>query len=398
MRSLKVRVAALVSALLLLPLAAAYAAAKAPRAPVAASVAFDEAGRLWRVRLADDDLVVDVSEDRGGRFGTPTRVLPMPEPIAADGELRPEIAVAGGRVFVAWTSPLAVPYAGHIRFARSLDGGKSFEAPLTVNDNRDAITHRFQSLHVAPDGRITLVWIDKRDLEAAKRAGRNYRGAALYYAVSDDGGASFHANARLAAHTCECCRIALATDADGRPVAFWRHVFADGTRDHAQARVGAIPDDKDPPRATAERWLVNACPHHGPALTIAADGTRHGAWFNMAAGEPGLFYGAWSQEGKALAAPLRFGAANAANPALLALGRRVLLAWKAFDGENTVVSLQESADGGRSWSPPRALAAAAAASDHPQLVAYRGEAYLSWSALREGYRLIPLAGGGAADR
>lgn len=368
----------------------ALAAEMKARPPVAVGAAFDDGGRLWRVRLAEGYLVVDASKDRGASFTPSARVTPAPEPVAAEGELRPEIAVRGERVYVAWTSPLPAPFAGNVRFARSLDGGKTFEPPLTVNDNREAITHRFQSLHVAADGRITLVWIDKREGEAAKRAGGSYRGAAIYYAVSTDGGASFGANERLAAHTCECCRIALATGADGRPVAFWRHAFADGTRDHALAAVGAAAADTEPRRATSERWQVNACPHHGPALAVAADGTRHGAWFNQAGGEPGLYYGAWNAAGDALAPPLRFGEANASHPALLALGRRILLAWKAFDGDRTVVSLMESADAGAHWSPPRAVAAAADASDHPQLLAYGGQAYLSWAALAEGYRLIPL--------
>jgi len=367
---------------------AAEQRAMAPRPPLAVSVAFDAAGRLWRVRMLDDCLVVDVSADRGATFAAPVRVTA--EPVAADGEQRPEIALgAGNEVYVAWTTPLPEPYAGYIRFARSLDGGRSFEAPLTVNDNRAAITHRFQSMQVAPDGRITLVWIDKRDLEAAKLAGTAYRGAALYTAVSTDGGASFGPNTRLAAHSCECCRIALASDSDGRPVAFWRHVFADGTRDHALVLVGDGEYMAQP--ATRQGWKVDACPHHGPDLAIATDGTRHGAWFSVVGGEPGLFYGAWDRAGLPLAEPLRFGAPNAAHPALLVQGLRVLLAWKAFDGENTVVSLMESADGGRHWSAPRAVATAAAASDHPRLVAEGATAYLSWSAAQEGYRLIPLA-------
>lgn len=388
MRLSTFRIIACVAGLFLLPPAAVQAADA--KAPLATGVAFDATGQLWRARMADGHLVVDASADRGAHFGPATRVTSVPEPVGASGELRPEIAVAGDRVYVAWTSPLPTPYAGHIRFARSLDGGRSFEAPLTVNDNRDAITHRFQSLHVAPDGRITLVWIDKREGEAAKRAGKTYRGAALYYAVSADGGASFQPNVRLAAHSCECCRIALATDTDGHPVAFWRHVFADGTRDHALARVGALADDDRLPRATAERWQVNACPHHGPDLAIADDGTRHGAWFNQSGGEPALFYGSWDRDGKALMPALRFGEPNAAHPALLAMGPRVLLAWKTFDGDTTVVRLIESVDGGRRWSPPRTAATADAASDYPRLLAHGKSAYLSWSAAGEGYRLIPL--------
>ncbi|HEX8963217.1 MAG TPA: sialidase family protein [Rhodocyclaceae bacterium] len=366
------------------------------RPPIAVSVAFDEAGRLWRVRLVDGRLAVDRSDDRGASFSVPQPVTAQPEPVAAEGELRPEIAVSGERVYVAWTSPLPALYAGNVRFARSLDAGRSFEAPLTVNDNRDAITHRFQSMQLAPGGRITLAWIDKRDVEQARRAGQAYRGAAIYYAVSDDGGASFRPNVRLASHSCECCRIALAGDADGTPVAFWRHVFPDGARDHALARVAPLAGE--PARATEEHWKVDACPHHGPALAIAPDGTRHGAWFSQVGGEPGLFYRAWSADGKALMPAVRMGDASAAHPALLALGRRVLLAWKAFDGERTVVDLAESGDGGRHWSAPRVVATAAQASDHPQLVAYRGEAWLSWAAEAEGYRLVALPAGEAVRR
>ncbi|MBI4986768.1 MAG: exo-alpha-sialidase [Rhodocyclales bacterium] len=387
-----IRLSAGAALFLLLLTTAAGAAEPKLRAQLATSAAFDDDGRLWRVRLTEGHVVVDASDDQGASFAPAVRVNAAPEAVAAEGEQRPEIALAGqGRIYVAWTSPLPQPYAGHVRFAHSDDGGRTFAAPLTVNDNREAITHRFQSLHVAADGRLTVAWIDKRDLEAAKRAGQDHRGAAIYYSVSADGGASFEPNRRLAAHSCECCRIALASDTDGAAVAFWRHTFADGTRDHALARIGGLADDKAPARATHEGWRVNACPHHGPDLAIGADGTRHGAWFNQADGVPGLFYGAWRPDGRPLGAPMRFGAANAAHPALLILGRRVLLAWKAFDGERTVVSVMESADGGRRWSAPRSAATAADASDHPRLIAWRDRAYLSWATLAEGYRLIPLA-------
>lgn len=390
MRSFSVRLTAFAWAMLMCAAAGTHAAAPKPvRAPLATTVAFDASGRFWRIRLLEGRLVTDSSTDLGKTFGATSPVTATPEPVAADGELRPEIAFGQhGHVYVAWTSPLDVPFAGHIRFARSTDGGRTFEPPVTVNDNREAITHRFQSLHVAKDGRITLAWIDKRDLEAAKRTGGNYRGAAIYYAVSEDGGKSFGANARLASHSCECCRIALTGDTDGRPVALWRHVFADGTRDHALARVGT--EVAEPPRATAEHWKVNACPHHGPDLAVAADGTRHGVWFNQTGDGPGLFYGAWAHDGQPLGTASRIGPPNAAHPALLLRDSEILLAWKAFDGERTVVSIQRSEDGGRSWSTPRGIATAEGASDHPRLVAWGGRAYLSWSAAKEGHRVVPV--------
>src|SRR3569623_889971 len=98
----------------------------------------------------------------------------------------------------------------------------------TVTENRYAIGHRFDALIVGRDGKGYVVWLDKRDEAVAKQRGEEYAGAALYYAVSTDRGASFTANRKLADHTCECCRIALDLAPDGRPVAFWRHVLEGG--------------------------------------------------------------------------------------------------------------------------------------------------------------------------
>ena len=58
---------------------------------------------------------------------------------------------------------------------------------------RVEITHRFDALAVSPSGRIYVAWVDKRDLIAAKKTQKLYDGAAIYYAVSDDSGASFSA-------------------------------------------------------------------------------------------------------------------------------------------------------------------------------------------------------------
>ena len=39
--------------------------------------------------------------------------------------------------------------------------------------------------------------------------GAKYRGAAVYFAVSDNQGASFRGDFKLADYSCECCRIAM---------------------------------------------------------------------------------------------------------------------------------------------------------------------------------------------
>lgn len=340
-------------------------------------------------------MVVDVSTDQGKTFSSPVTINPKPEKIGADGELRPKIALGlNGEIYVSWTQALDKPYAGDIKFSRSLDGGRSFSAPVVVNHNRDLITHRFDSLAVADDGSIYIAWIDKRDLHAAQAAGRKYNGAAVYYAVSRDGGATFDAEYKAADSSCECCRIGLATEPGGAAAIFWRHVYDGGIRDHAVARIGPQGVLKGPVRVSYGNWKIDACPHHGPAIARGGDWGWHLAWYEGAEARQGLYYarldgGAW-----VTSPPRRFGNADAqaGHPSLFGTGERVFLAWKELTDNAAVVMTMASDDGGRSWNEPRKLAETAGAADNPFLVADGRRVYLSWNTLRDGYRLIEMAG------
>ncbi|ALP52818.1 hypothetical protein Tel_06425 [Candidatus Tenderia electrophaga] len=358
------------------------------------SAAFDARGRLWLAWVQNDHVYVNYSDDLGQRFSPPVAVNPEPEQIHDNGEARPKVALdRDGRVFVAYTRKLPKRFTGNIRFSRSLDGGRSFSRPLTVNDDREMISHRFVSMAVDARGGVHLAWLDARDAVAAADSGRPYDGSALYYSYSDDHGAAFQPNRKLADTTCQCCRIALALDGTQRPVFFWRHIFANasgpGSRDHALLRLGT---DAAPQRISHENWRVESCPHHGPALAIGADGRRHMAWFNIAAGAPGLYY-AYSDDGGRTRSPVHpFGGADsqAQHPHLLERDGRVYLVWKAFDGRRTTVQLMRSSDGGASWGAPEALAATSGESDHPFLLQHDGQVYLSWHSAADGYRLVAI--------
>jgi hypothetical protein len=363
------------------------------RPALAISVAFDARGRLWRARVENGQLWVSRSDDAGRSFAPPVAVNRTVERVAADGESRPKLAFGpDGELYVSWTQNLEKPFSGHVRFSRSLDDGHSFSTPLTVNDNAEIIGHRFDSLLVDGRGGVWLMWLDKRDASAAKQHGEPYTGAALYYTVSQDRGARFALNHRLAEHSCECCRIALAREAAGVPVVLWRHVFEKNIRDHALARLDGRPVVR---RASHEQWAVDACPHHGPALAIGHDGVYHLAWYSGAEARRGLFYTASRDRGASFSAPLAFGNpdAQAAHPQVLSLGARVVLAWKEFDGREASVRAQISADGGRTWGAPRTLAVSAGASDHPQLASDGRRVYLSWNSAVEGHRMLEIPEG-----
>ncbi|MCH8252850.1 MAG: exo-alpha-sialidase, partial [Planctomycetes bacterium] len=78
-----------------------------------------------------------------------------------------------------------------IGFARSLDGGLTWEPPTIVND--DFVLGSWQwfgTLSVAPNGRIDAVWNDTRN------TGLNHL-SELYYAYSPDAGTTWSKNVRV---------------------------------------------------------------------------------------------------------------------------------------------------------------------------------------------------------
>jgi len=314
--------------------------------------------------------------------------------VDANGESRPKIALGpGDEVYVSWTRHGRRAYTGDVRFSRSLDGGRTFDPPRTVNDDDIETGHRFDALAVAPDGTIYLLWIDKRDLERATAAGTEYEGAALYYTVSRDRGATFVPNRKIKDHICECCRIAHAFDDEGRLVLFWRDVMTGSIRDHAIVRLTSDGPVGPVQRVTADDWQITACPHHGPGLAFGASGLMHIVWFTGVGPQgPGAFYGRLSAAGRMLGTPVRLGPAvpTTGHAVVHAEGAVVWVAWKERRGDGAVVRLMRSSDDGATFGEPRELAHAAGASDHPFLLDGPDGLRLSWYSEVEGHRVLAV--------
>jgi hypothetical protein len=364
----------------------------APRDALTVAAAFDGHGRLWIARVRQGHVEVLYSDDRGRSFGAPVRVNAQPQHIGAHGDARPKIVIAGdGTVYVAWTENLpSPPFASHVRLAHSRDGGKTFSPPVTLNDDPRGVAHAFAELGVDAKGRVWSAWLDRRGHADATAKGERYVGTGLYFALSDNGGRDFTTNRKAVDGVCECCRLGFALDDGEAPVVMWRHIFDGGVRDHALMRLA---DDSKPRRVTHDEWKVDGCPHHGPSLAIGADGSYHFAWFAGAADRPGLYYRRTSEGAARLESPMAIGdpRRQPAHPQVIVVGRRVVLAWKEFDGSATQVRVMTSADGGRSWAPPREAARSGERSDHPLLITDGERVYLSWNTTQEGYRLIEIA-------
>jgi hypothetical protein len=357
----------------------------------AATPIFAPDGSLWLAWSAGGRVMVARSTDLGRSFSVPVPVNDEPERLDTGADARPAIGVdREGRVFVAYALFKDDAYNGTVMFTRSTDGGASFAPPRPLTDDR--ASQRFVALAVAPNGHLFAAWIDKRGAAAAKTQGLEYPGAALAFAWSADGGATFGA-ARIARNnTCECCRLGVALTDRGQPVVTWRDTFGGAARDHAISTF-ADPGTPGPVyRVSVDDWDVDICPHHGPALALSADGAYHVAWFTQGRVRQGLFYARSTDGGRSFSAPMAIGdpRRQPSRPQLLAAAGALWLAWKEFDGETTTVSVMESRDGGVRWSQPKTVARTADASDHPQLVSDGRRAFLSWLTRAEGYRLVAL--------
>lgn len=76
-------------------------------------------------------------------------------------------------------------------FAKSSDGGVSFDFPIKINDDNSTFnTQWLGTMSVAPNGRIDAVWLDNRDANG-------YDSSALYYSYSNNQGATWSVNERL---------------------------------------------------------------------------------------------------------------------------------------------------------------------------------------------------------
>ena len=350
-----------------------------PRPQLGVGVAFAPDGALWTVGLnAEGQLFVQSAPQPQGaaalQWSAPRVLDTAGDAISADGENRPKLLFGPhATVLIAYTQPLAKPNTGYVRMLRSVDGGKTFSAPVTVHTDRQVIPHRFESLAFDAQGALHTVWIDKRDLEAAPKVGAksSYRGAAIYRNVSTDGGASFGPDIKVADHSCECCRIAVARGQDGVVRALWRHVFAPNVRDHAMATL--TPAASTPiVRATFDDWRIDGCPHHGPGLAAAADGGFHAVWFGIRQqgqdSVAGVRYGRLQADGSPQPGTVRLLPDERAEHAdVVAHGQRVAVVWRSIDGRTSTLKAWLSSDGGQSFRV-QTLGQVQGDNDFPRLV------------------------------
>jgi hypothetical protein len=342
---------------------AAIAATRDSRALVAWAAQEGQANQLYLLRLGDGATPVHVNPE-----GLAVEALHHP----------PRLVVApGGEVYVSWSSEKPKPegtlFASDLQLSRSLDGGKTFEPPLRVNEDRP-ISHSFDGLAVAPDGTLLVTWIDGRE-------GR--RDPATWVARVVERGTRVESARKVGDDTCVCCRIDAAAGTRDTVALTWRRVFPGDIRDMVMtmSRDGGRSFG-DPTLVSADHWKINACPHRGGAIGLDARGRIYMSWYTEGTDiRPDLRF-AVSEDGRRFGPPRRLHTSSTSIPdnarmAVDPAGRAVVV-WEESTAVRRRILLRYTADGGKTLSPIHVLSGAIKAYQPDVAFAPDGSFLVAW--------------------
>jgi len=346
-------------------------------------------GTLWRLFPTNKNIFVEYSTDLGRSFSQSFKVNPEQQKINIWAENPPIIKISrSGRIHVLYYADedqRATTY-----FSYSDDQGRTFSTPILVSDEATTAMHYMDQMLVDSTGKVYFFWHDTRHGRHDPKLGSGV--VSLYYTTFDSLNGRLE-NQKITGGICSCCRTATALAPNDKPVILARMVLEKGIRDHALIRLLDNNQWSKPIQAITDDWRVDACPEHGPAISIDDQGRSHLVWFTLGEQRQGIFYAHTDDYGHHVShPPLALGDSSQlpGHPDVLAIGNRVYLTWQQFDGQQTDIVVQHSIDRGHTWSHPKNVLSVSGRSAHPKLLRKNKEAYLIWSTEAKGLQLINI--------
>lgn len=351
--------------------------------------AFAPNGDLWRVWSESEQLYYQVSKDLGNSFGDSILVDIPAEKISARNENRPKIAFdQSNGVYLSWAKSGKKRFTGDVRFTYSIDGGKTFNPAITINNDNLVTGHSFNEMIVSKNGEVTLVWLDSRYRYQQSLLGKNFNGSELYLAKGNPRKNIPFNNKALARGTCVCCRIAIDEDSTGNLSIFWRHIFGDNIREFAlltlnkaQAEIAKVK------QISHDYWYIQGCPHQGGGISIDEENRYHLVWYNQGDKGKGIFYAFSDEAGASLSQPVKIGSnvRQASHPHIKHTGKIVDIIWTEFDGVVHQLWHQHSTDRGETFQPAKLLAESNEGSDRPFIISQGKNRVVSWQRSNQGH-------------
>jgi hypothetical protein len=228
------------------------------------------------VRLINDSTAAfcyAVSRD-GKSFANPV-IIPGSNNIKPHGENLPKILFKpSGEIIALWGAANPNPknkYSGLVFYVQSFDQGKTWTSPTPLTPDTASYDQRYYDVAVLSNGEAGIIWLDNRKTTTRE-------GSGLYFA-STEGKNGFQQDRLISQPCCQCCRTDLYVDSKGTIHALYRGIIQDSIRDmvHISSADGARTFSS-PRRISDDNWVLNGCPHTGPAMTESSNGIEF-AWF-----------------------------------------------------------------------------------------------------------------------
>lgn len=237
----------------------------------------------WIEAASDSAHALRFAVLEGDTWSPPRTIAAGPDWFVNWADFPSLIELPDGTLAAHWlvrSGPETYAYDVHVAFSR--DGGATWSAPVVPHRDGTPTEHGFVSLFPAPQGGLSIVWLDGRNFADVAAGSDGEPGLdaemSLRYAIVDPSG-GLRDSMLLDGRVCDCCQTAVALASAG-PVVTYRDRSPEEVRDIAAIRLVA-GRWTDPAPVHHDGWVIPACPVNGPAL--AADGRRVAvAWFTAA--------------------------------------------------------------------------------------------------------------------
>lgn len=237
-----------------------------------------------------------ISEDHGKTFGK-TIEVPGSTNVHPHGENMPKVIFKpSGEIIAAWGAANPNPknaYSGLVYYSHSFNNGKTWTKLQPITKDTASFDQRYFDIALLPDGEAGIVWLDNRKTSSKE-------GSGLYYAVTN-GSTGFQNEKLIAEPCCQCCRTDLFIDTRKNIHVLYRAIINDSIRD--MVHIVSTDNGKSftqPLRISQDNWVINGCPHTGPAMAENKEGLQF-TWFTGGSGS-GIYYNTSKDNGKTFTA------------------------------------------------------------------------------------------------
>ena len=148
-------------------------------------------------------IYLSTSKDHGATYAKQT-IYTQPTPtMTSDWTWVPKGGIdrRNGTMYVAWEQMSAAGNPVQISVIKSTDAGKTWTAPVRVNDvvpqRQWNYPEEYPSMAVAPNGRVDVAWYDYRNDPTYVAGAKVNNFQDVYYTYSTDGGVTWAANLKL---------------------------------------------------------------------------------------------------------------------------------------------------------------------------------------------------------